>query len=125
MNRVFVVQENPRLDYADAEKYGDVVFMTMREFSPMKNSISNGMVLGDIARHMAAFNPDEDYLLLTGGPIILGYTFSLALSKKGYVNVLQWDNHRRGYLPIRFSPDVYSLRPSEELVRKGLEDHYT
>lgn len=104
MNKVYVVQENPRLDYTDAERYGDVVFMTAREFSPMKNSISNKTVLGDIDRHMKNFNPAEDFLLLTGGPILLGYAFSLALAKTGSIHVLQWDNYKHGYTPIRFDP---------------------
>ena len=102
--KVFVVQENPRLNYVDAERFGEVVFMTSKEFSPLKNSLVNAEIISDIQAFMKDFDPDNDYLLLTGGPVLLGYAFHLAISKKGYITVLQWDGMKQAYLPIQFNP---------------------
>ena len=102
--KVFVVQENPRLNYVDAERFGEVVFMTSKEFSPLKNSLVNAEIISDIQAFMKGFDPDNDYLLLTGGPVLLGYAFHLAISKRGYLTVLQWDGIKQAYLPIQFNP---------------------
>jgi hypothetical protein len=104
MGNVYVVQENPKLNYMDAERFGDVVFMTSREYSPLKNSLVNKEITATIQGYMVGFNPDEDFLLLTGGPVLLGYAFYLGISKKGYINVLQWDGIKQAYLPIQFNP---------------------
>ena len=102
--KVYIVQENPRLNYVDAERFGEVVFMTSREFSPLKNSLVNAEIISDIQIFMNEFDPDNDYLLLTGGPVLLGYAFHLAILKKGYITVLQWDGMKQAYLPIQFNP---------------------
>jgi len=104
MNKVYVAQENPKLNYVDAERFGEIIFLTFKEYSPIRNSLVNNQIIEDIRGFMKDFNPDEDYLLLTGGPILLGYAFHLALSKKGYLNALQWDGIKQQYLPIRFHP---------------------
>ena len=104
MNRVYVVQENPKLNYMDAERFGDVRFITRLEYSPLKNSLVNQDVIKTIRSALGNFDPDNDYLLLTGGPVLLGYAFHLAISKKGYINVLQWDGIKQAYLPIQFNP---------------------
>lgn len=104
MGRVFVVQENPRLNYVDAERFGEVVFMTSKEFSPLKNSLINVEIINGVQAFMKEFDPDKDFLLLTGGPMLLGYVFHLAISKKGYLTALQWDGIKQAYLPIQFNP---------------------
>jgi|AntDeeMinimDraft_6_1070357.scaffolds.fasta_scaffold20915_2 hypothetical protein len=97
MNRVFVVQENPNLDYGPAESYGEVVFITAEEFRPIAGSIRNDYILTDIDRRMAEFDPDNDWLILTGNPMIMGYSFHLALMKTGSVKCLQWDRRSAEY----------------------------
>lgn len=105
MAKVYVVQENPRLNYVDADNYGEVIFLTTKDYSPMKNSLINTQVLMDIAGGLKDFDPDVDFLLLTGSPILLGYAFHRAMVKKGYAHILQWDGYRQSYLPIRFRPE--------------------
>ena len=105
MPKVYVVQENPRLNYVDAENYGEVIFLTAKDYSPMKNSLINTQVLVDISRGMEYFDPDVDFLLLTGSPILLGYAFHRAMIKRGYIHILQWDGYRQSYIPVRFRPD--------------------
>ena len=103
--KVYVVKENPRLNYLDAERFGDVVFITDKDYTPMKNSICNQEIIKTIENYMSRFDPDKDFLLLTGGPVLIGYAFHLALNKKGYLQVLQWDNLQQVYIPIPFNTD--------------------
>jgi len=102
--KVFVIQENPKLDYMDADRYGDVVFVTNQEYSPMQGSLGNEKILKEVEQAMREFNPDLDFLLLTGGLVVVGYAFSLALIKKRYINLLQWDKRKNSYVPIKFAP---------------------
>lgn len=102
MANVFCVQENNRLDYAPAEAYGEVVFMTADEYNPVASSIKNKDIKADIERHMAKFDPNEDWLLMTGNPLVMGYAFHLALSKEGHVTCLQWDRFRAEYREVIF-----------------------
>lgn len=103
--KVFVVQENPNLNYTPAERYGEVVFLTAIEFSPMKNSPRNAAVLETIETAMKHFDPSKDYLLLSGNPIIMGYVFHLAMSKATEVRVLWWSRDDRKYTEVLFNPD--------------------
>lgn len=102
MGKVLVVQENPRMDYAPAESYGEITFMTADEFRPVKGSIRNKDVITDIAHHMEHFNPVEDWLIMTGNPITMGLAFHLAIQKEGFVKCLQWDRIHSVYREVRF-----------------------
>lgn len=101
--KVYVIKENSRLNYLDAERFGDVVFITDKDYTPMKNSLCNREIIDSIDDYMGRFDPDRDFLLLTGGPVLIGYAFHLGISKKGYLSLLQWDNIRREYIPVQFN----------------------
>lgn len=101
VSRVFVVQENSYVDYSDAERYGEVVFMTADEFRPMDNSLRNRQIIDQVRGAMLHFTPD-DFLILTGNPTIIGYAFYVAMSKFDSVNVLQWDKIAREYRAFTF-----------------------
>lgn len=103
--KVFVVQENPNLNYLPAEKFGEVVFITSIEFSPVKNSPRNAALMRDIEDAMRQFDPDRDYLLLSGNPIIMGYVFALAIQMKGEVSVLWWSRIDGAYIDVSFNPE--------------------
>lgn len=102
MGKVFVVQENNRVDYCDAERFGEVRFMTAEEFKPMSSSLRNANILEDVRLHMGQFNPETDYLVLTGNPIVIGYAFHLALLKSPAVKCLQWDRFNGSYREVTF-----------------------
>lgn len=101
---VFVVQENPNLNYTPAEQFGEVRFLTASEFSPSKNSLRNVQLISDISAAMASFDPDRDFLLLSGNPIMMGYVAHLALSKKGYAKFLWYSRNDGAYLEVQFCP---------------------
>ena len=102
MSKVYVVQENNRMSYEDAERFGEVVFMTAQEYKPMKNSLQNDIILQDIADAMEDFDVSEDYLILTGNPMVIGFVMHLALMNTNKVNCLQWDRIYNRYREVEF-----------------------
>lgn len=109
-SKVYVVQENPGLDYSDAERFGDIEFITNREFSSVTGSLNNRDILVDIERSMGRFDPKRDYLLMTGNPITIGYAFHRAMLRADHaysgdrqpINLLRWDGFTRTYKAILF-----------------------
>lgn len=108
-SKVFVVQENPGLDYSDAERFGDIVFITNQEYSSVTGSLNNQDILRDIERAMAKFDPRQDYLLMTGNPITIGYAFHRAMLRgqetegdDANIQLLRWDGFTRTYKAVLF-----------------------
>lgn len=104
---VYVVQEQQRFDYSDAERYGEVKFLTNLEYNGLRNSFRNKQATVDIRLGMADFNPNADYLLMTGSPVAMGYAFWLAMLKASNagifkLNILQWDRESNHYKHVTF-----------------------
>lgn len=104
-SRVYVVQENQNLDYTDAERFGEVVFLTNMEYRPMASSKNNVDLLNQIDDGLSKFDPEQDYVILTGNPITLGYAFHRLLSNVGDgtpVAILRWVPQDGRYKPVQF-----------------------
>jgi hypothetical protein len=103
---IFVVQENNRIDYSDAERHGDILFMTVEEYKPVSNSLRNQAILEVLKAKMGLYDPEKDYLVLTGNPVVIGYCFHLAMIKAiaamKPVKCLQWDRFTGYYREISF-----------------------
>lgn len=100
--KVWVVQENPRMDYSPAEAFGEIRFMTADEFRPMAASLKNEDIKADVERGAAEFVAETDWLVLTGNPIMIGYAFHLVHKENSRVRFLQWDRIRGEYRPYTF-----------------------
>jgi hypothetical protein len=77
MNKVWVVQENNYIDYSDAERFGEVNFITRDEIKPIRGSLINESIMTRIDSTLEQFGED-DYLVLTGNPAVIGYAFHKA-----------------------------------------------
>jgi len=100
-SKVYVVQENAFANYSDAERYGEVVFMTADEFRPQNNSLRNAQILDQVRGMMLHFT-SNDYLILTGNPTVIGYAFHCGLQRFDSLKILQWDKLGRVYKPFTF-----------------------
>lgn len=106
MAKVFVVQENNKIDYSDAERFGDLVFLTVDEWKGVKNSLRDKNILEQVRTKISAFDPATDYLLLTGNPIIIGYAFHEVMARSDTASCLQWDRFTNSYRAVVFTkPD--------------------
>lgn len=101
---VFVTQEVPNLNYSAAESYGDVAFLTHRDFSPMAQSLNNVALMGQLKAGLVAFDPATDYVVLSGSPVVMAAVI-LILGSRGFktVPILRWSNRDSIYQPIHIS----------------------
>lgn len=107
MSKVYVSQSQDRIDYSDAERFGALVFCTGYEYPKHSANPRCRMVVQDVANSMKDFDPAKDYLILTGNPITMGYTFYWAMLRAaalGFakIRVLQWDRNDQAYREVIF-----------------------
>ena len=108
-SRVFIVQDQfkrhhendslvSKFDFSQAQPYGELVFL----LSPSANPFSpNEGVIAELADKLHDFS-SNDYLLLTGNPILIGWVTAIAASmNNGKVRMLQWNGRRQLYLEVR------------------------
>lgn len=103
--RVFVTQESSQLNYGHAEEFGEVVFLTRDEVSPVPGSLINASIREEIGRKLADFDFDNDFLAPSGSPVVSGIAFlilgEMVESKvPAKLCVLRWSNRDRVYQPI-------------------------
>ena len=101
---VYIIQEvpgtregNPRINIMGAAKYGQFKFLL-----PESSQIifSPGPLVFKLRSLLKNFN-ENDYLLLTGDPAIIGVACSIVSDMtNGKYNLLKWDKQERTYYPI-------------------------
>ena len=106
-NRVYVAQENPRVDIVSATKWGELIPLTNQADQLHMNT---GRLIQQIKRKLRDFDSD-DWLLAIGDPAIIGVAFAIASdANSGQINILKWDKIERLYYPVKLS------------VRGGIEE---
>ena len=101
---VYVIQEipgtkagAPKINIMVAAKYGEFKFL-LPEFSQI--IFSPGPLIFKLRKALKDFN-EEDYLLLTGDPAIIGVACSIVSDiTNGKYQLLKWDKQERKYYPI-------------------------
>ena len=105
--KVYVIQEiagtkagNPKINIIGASRYGEFKFL-LPEFSQM--IFSPGPLIYKLRQGLKNFT-QEDYLLLTGDPAIIGVACSIVsdITNVKY-NLLKWDKQERKYYPIEIN----------------------
>lgn len=97
--KVYVTQES-QLDYTEALKYGDIVFLTSPgdRLSAVPASLGNKEITWKINTRLKDFTED-DYLLCTGAPAHMAIAGSVLGER--LKNMLVWDNRTMSYFPLR------------------------
>ncbi len=101
---VYVIQHiagtqagNPKINIIGAQKYGKFKFL-LPEFSQM--IFSPGPLIFKLRQGLKDFK-EEDHLLLTGDPALIGVACSIVSDiTNGKYNLLKWDKQERKYYPI-------------------------
>ena len=104
---IYVIQEipgtasgNPKINIMGASKYGEFKFL-LPELSQM--IFSPGPLIFKLRNLLKNFKQD-DYLLLTGDPAIIGVACSIVSDMtNGKYNLLKWDKQERQYYPIEIN----------------------
>jgi uroporphyrinogen-III decarboxylase len=97
--KVFVTQEQQKLNYLPAERYGDVEFITRDEFSPIASSLGNQVIVNAIKNKLAQFNPETDFIVFSGSPVVAAAVFAHLGSRFTRFTVLRWSNRDNIYTP--------------------------
>ena len=88
---------NPKINIIGAQKYGKFKFL-LPEFSQM--IFSPGPLIFKLRQGLKDFK-EEDHLLLTGDPALIGVACSIVSDiTNGKYNLLKWDKQERKYYPI-------------------------
>ena len=86
-----------KINIIGAQKYGDFKFL-LPEFSQM--IFSPGPLIYKLRQGLKNFN-ENDHLLLTGDPAIIGVACSIVSDiTNGKYKLLKWDKQERKYYPI-------------------------
>ena len=101
---VYVIQEvagtkagNPKINIMGASNYGNFKFL-LPEFSQM--IFSPGPLVYKLRQGLKNFT-DNDHLLLTGDPALIGVACSIVSDiTGGKYKLLKWDKQERKYYPI-------------------------
>lgn len=84
---VYVVQDNGK-NFTNAMEFGDIKVLSSRDV-PMVGDPSR--VLMTIKDRLKDYDPDKDYLLCTGDPLLIGAAIHNVAIKYGVVRCLKWD----------------------------------
>jgi hypothetical protein len=105
--KVYVIQElpgtkagAPKINILSAREYGDFHFL-LPEFSQI--IFSPGPLVFKLRKLLKDYT-EEDYLLLTGDPAIIGIACSIVSEyTNGKFNLLKWDRQEKVYYPLKIN----------------------
>lgn len=93
---VFVPQYVRNLDFAEAESFGEVKFLTTLEYRPEPTVAKfNDQIVTDIRNGLVDYVAGTDFIMTTGSSmpnVIVG-----TMLRPGEHNVLKWSNRRTTY----------------------------
>lgn len=93
---VFISQYIRNLDFADAEKFGEVIFLTDREYRPEPAPPRfNLEIANEIKSKFSKYVAGTDFIMTTGSGIPNIIVGNLLLA--GEHKVLKWSNQRKAY----------------------------
>jgi hypothetical protein len=106
-NKVYIIQEiagtregRPKINILGAAKYGTFKFL-LPELSQM--IFSPGPLIFKLRKGLKDYT-EQDYLLLTGDPAIIGVACSIVSDiTNGKYNLLKWDRQESQYYPIEIN----------------------
>lgn len=109
MPRVYVIQENRKIDISPAEEYGEIkVLLPAGDANYQAESTFDALTKG-----LSQFNVREDYVLLTGDPTAIFMAGSIladlvfeqgdfdSAEPQKHVNVLKWNRRTNRYLSLK------------------------
>ena len=113
-NKVYVIQDvpgtregRPKINIIGASQFGDLKVLLPENAQII---LSSGPLVFKLKKLLKDYT-QEDYLLLTGDPAILGVACSIVSDiTNGKYKLLKWDKQERRYYPIEI--DLYQKESS-------------
>jgi hypothetical protein len=102
VSTVYVVQEVENRDFFPARKFGDLELLLPPEAQVV---LSATPTLRKLQRSLAEYS-DEDFILLSGDPIIMSLAMMVASEvNRGRIRALKWDKREKDYYEVKI--DLY------------------
>ncbi len=118
--RVVFLSNNPRFYIKPAARFGKSVFLFVMEPSTQKVEYSVGRIIG--ALHLIKFNPETDYIALTGTPGLLCLLTAVAVVNYDDVRILAYRPKNRTYAEGRLDVLDDQLEEGTEESDGGVGD---
>lgn len=97
MAKVYITQNQPKFNFSKAAKFGDLTDVFPHDLQVYSSS----PYIVDTARTRLSGCTPEDYLVMSGDPILIAVAFAeMAARNEGLVNVLKWDARENTYVPV-------------------------
>lgn len=94
---VYITQELGHIDFAPAERYGDIVFCSINDLPTVKSSLRAKSALADMKKLMSNYRPGIDYILPSGSPLNIAAMMILAGRRGDTHNILKWESRMGTY----------------------------
>lgn len=119
MSKVYVANLGGH-DFSDAERYGELVFLTTHGYAPKELD----RLMFELVDSLKVFDPEKDYFLPVGQDLVNLTTFWLLTQKSRKLKVLYWEFKERRYVCHTYTPDrlqvvLNNLKLREEMERHG------
>lgn len=102
--KVWVVQEGNN-DYAPAEKYGEVRFITRADLRSVAASSVNEQAVADVAKFLEEYRPEIDYIVPVGNPMMIIYVSMLVHKMSPEHRYLKWDGRQADYIVFKITDE--------------------
>ncbi len=94
---VYITQDTGRINLMPATRYGELHVLTHRD-CPIDNT---NEFITKIAHELSNFDPNTDYLVLVGDPVLIGVCVAIVAGRWDRLTVLKWDRQEICYAPIK------------------------
>tara|TARA_R110000803_G_scaffold76078_2_gene140604 strand:+ start:1024 stop:1356 length:333 start_codon:yes stop_codon:yes gene_type:complete len=97
MSTVYITQDTPGRNFLPAKKYGALKGLLEGNVQIV---LSAEPVIRKLRNRLRNFS-DDDFLLLTGDPVIMGIAITVAMEvNHGRANLLKWDKRESSYYEV-------------------------
>lgn len=98
---VYVLQDNGTKNIYPATILGMITVFTRNDMSAF---IDTKEWVSDLATWLSSYDPDKDYILLIGDPLLISAASAVTALMFSSYTVLKWDRQERVYIPVKFTP---------------------
>jgi len=98
--KVFIPHWNATFHYHKAEIYGKLVHWSPKDFDDVDGSMQNSILMNQLIENVESYNPDLDFMLVSGSPVLVATAIGIALQRHGRVKILRFNKQHKEYVPL-------------------------
>jgi len=99
-SRVFVTHTTGRVSFDEATRYGTIIHMFPLQLYPDQFEARIPMAVDRFTRLLANFDPERDFLLPSGDPVLTLLSGLVLGERCSRVTALHWDRQACRYFPV-------------------------